>query len=63
MALLEHLSVVTGALHQCDWGAGYAKPTRLLGRTAGLEDRIRLGLPVFDTGDNYVGPLPRAPRK
>ncbi len=35
--------VVTGAIRQSDFGAGYQKPTRLLGRMPGLDQRVALG--------------------
>lgn len=58
--ILEHEGVVTGALHQADFGADYLKPTRLLlkGKPSS-SGNFYLGKPVFDEQGNYQGPLPK----
>ena len=55
--------VHTVALFQSDFGAPWAKPTRLLGRLPGLgsDPRFYKGWPTFDDAGLYCGPLPRAP--
>ena len=48
-----------GALAQDDWGTGYRKPTRFLGRIPGLDGVLHEGPPAFDPAGRYAGPLPR----
>ena len=44
-SLKDEEGVVTGAIRQSDFGTGYQKPTRLLGRLPGLGQRMALGWP------------------
>lgn len=60
-AIMSNSSVLTGALRQQDYGTPYIKPTRLVLRLndkTAVDDRIFLGLPSFDDGGYYLGPLP-----
>ena len=57
-ALMKYPGMTWGALHQCDWGRPYKKPTRLLGRLEGLGEILASGAPRFDEKGFYVGPLP-----
>ena len=50
---------VCGALRQEDWGVGYPKPTRFLGRWPGLQEILHIGDPCFDEKGQYKGPLPK----
>ena len=56
-SLKDEKGVVTGAIRQSDFGTGYQKPTRLLGRLPGMGQRMALGWPSFDGEDKYLGPL------
>jgi hypothetical protein len=49
--------VVTGAIKQSDFGTSFPKPTRLLGRLPGLQQKVAAGWPTFDTNGWYTGPL------
>ena len=49
--------VLTGAIKQSDFGTSYPKPTRLLGRLPGMDQKMAAGWPTFDAEGHYTGPL------
>ena len=51
--------VLCGALYQCDFGADYLKPTRLLTNISLAKTMLHLGLPEFDAQGTYLKPLPK----
>ena len=60
---LEEVGYTSWAVHQSDFGAPYAKPTRFVDNAnADPHRHIHPGWPVLDANDKYLGPLPR-PRK
>ena len=50
----------TFALFQCEYGAASAKPTRFLSDLRHFEGKFYTGIPVFDPGWKYKGPLPKS---
>jgi hypothetical protein len=58
---LQDHGALRGAMHQCHYGAPFAKPTGLLFNFGELVPLVSLGFPTFDprTGA-YKGPLPRS---
>ena len=50
---------VSVAGHQCQFEVDYSKPTRLLSDVPGIADFGKVGWPVVDANDWYLGPLPR----
>ena len=61
--LLLNGGKVGGALKQSDFGADFAKPTRLLTNVPGVASHLYEGAPSFDDNEMYVGPLPQGPRQ
>ena len=58
--ILKVKDVVTGALHQADYGADYLKPTRILFKGRPSNTGIfYAGEPIFDELGDYMGPLPK----
>ena len=57
--LLVQSAAVTFAIHQCQFGALYPKPTRLLTNSHVDDPRCHFGLPKFDKNSKYIGPLSR----
>ena len=49
----------TLALHQQNFGAPTAKPTRILYNNKVFDNLGHLGWPTFDHGGRYTGPLPK----
>ena len=47
------------AIHQCQFGALFPKPTRLLTNAKVKDSRCHFGLPKFDRFSRYLGPLSR----
>ena len=58
--LLVQSNAITFAIHQCQFGALYPKPTRLLTNAAVDDSRCHFGLPKFDRNSGYIGPLSRS---
>ncbi len=58
--LLVQSDAVTFAIHQCQFGALYPKPTRLLTNAHVDDPRCHFGLPKFDRNSKYIGPLTRS---
>ena len=57
---LVNLGLRSVCLHQSSFGVGYHKPTRLLLKTSlSMPDFVFEGLPMFDDGGYYTGPLPK----
>ena len=55
--LLVQSAAVTFAIHQCQFGALYPKPTRLLTNAHVDDPSCHFGLPKFDKNSKYIGPL------
>ena len=60
LELHKKMNIISGALHQCQFGTDYSKPTRLAGTLRGLGRLPYVGLPVFNRSGRYLGPLPRS---
>ena len=58
--LLVSASALTFAIHQCQFGALFPKPTRLLTNARVEDSRCHFGLPRFDKCSQYIGPLSRS---
>ena len=58
--LLVSASALTFAIHQCQFGALFPKPTRLLTNARVEDSRCHFGLPRFDKCSKYIGPLSRS---
>ena len=58
--LIVQTAASTFAIHQCQFGALYPKPTRLLTNTQVDDPRCHFGLPKFDKHWKYIGPLSRS---
>lgn len=54
--------VCTGGVRQLDFGTPYVKPTRLILRFNGswYLPELFVGLPAFDSGGKYLGPIPHS---
>ena len=57
--LLSATNASCFAIHQCQFGALYPKPTRLLTNVKVVDARCAFGLPKFDKNSRYTGPLSR----
>ena len=51
------MGVFSGTLCQCDFGAVYLKPTRLLTNVPLARNLLVVGTPQIDEQGNYLGPL------
>ena len=55
--LVDEFGWTTVGVRQCDFGAPYPKPTRLLGNASALADLGVLGWPLHDGSGRYLGPI------